>query len=194
MLLQTTEAQKVYERYINRLKRSVSSLPDEMQQDIRNEISNHIFDSMESSKKDTELDRLLDAIDRLGDPEVFLKPMIADYQVEYATATFKPLDVFRAIIENLGAGFARSLKFSVFGILYLTLFTFAILFVCKIFLPHNTGLFYSENGFQAFGIIAGTKGANEVLGYWLMPIAMAGCVLDYLLITLIMKITAKRRR
>lgn len=193
MLLQTTEAQKVFERYINRLKRSVSTLPQDMQTDIRNEITNHIFDSMESSEKDTELDRLLDAIDRLGDPGKFLKPMIADYQVEHATATFKPLDVSRAVIENFGAGFARSLKFSVFAILYMTLFMFAILFVSKIFFPQNTGLFYRGNNFQAFGIIAGVDGTNEVLGYWLMPLSFAGFVLDYLLITLIMKLTAKKR-
>ena len=75
----TPEAQKVFQQYISRLDLSVRKLPEDMQKDLRAEITGHILDSMEASQKETELDRLLDATERLGDPDKFLKPMIADY-------------------------------------------------------------------------------------------------------------------
>jgi len=194
MQFKTPEAKKVFDRYIRRLESSVSKLPVNMQTDLRNEITGHIFDSVNASDKETELDQLLDALERLGDPEKFMKPMIADYEVAYATTTFNPADVFRAVIRNLGAGVERTLKYSLFFILYLTLFAFAIIFVAKIFFPGYTGLFYDHDQFKAFGVFISGGEYKEILGYWLLPLSLGALVLDYLLITLLMKVTGKRKK
>lgn len=195
MLLKTAEAQKVLDRYIKKLDFSVNKLPAEMQSDIRNEILGHIVDSISASRKETELDQLLDAIDRLGDPGKFMKPMIADYEAEYATKTFNPAHIFRAMTRNIGAGLGRTIKFSVFFVLYTTLLSFAFIFLAKIFVPEHTGLFYSGNEFSGFGLIYGNeKQKVELLGYWLLPLSLIGFVLDYLLITAIMKLTIKKRK
>lgn len=195
MQFKTKEAGKVFAQYIRRLERSISKLPSEMQTDIQNEISGHILDSMEHSKGELELDKLLDAIERLGNPEKFMKPMIADYEAVYATSTFQPVHILRAMVRNLGAGFERTVKYSVFFILYSTLFSFAILFLGKIFFPGNTGLFINNNGgFKAFGIFSPVLGDVELLGYWLLPMSLIGLVMDYFLITFIMKLMVKRKK
>jgi hypothetical protein len=194
MELKTIEAQKVFEQYLRTLDDAVTRLPLSMQKDLRAEISLHIIDSMQASKKGTELDRLRDALDRLGDPDNYLKPMIADYAVEFATSTFQPYHVFRAIVQNIGIGIERTLRSSFFFLLYLTLFLFVFLFVSKIIFPSHTGLFFQNGEFHAFGFVSNPQEDSEQLGGWLFPLAILGFSLDYLLITLLMKLTRKRRK
>ena len=194
MELKTIEAQNVFEQYLRTLDDAIKRLPLSMQKDLRAEISLHIIDSMQASKKETELDRLRDALDRLGDPENYMKPMIADYAVEFATSTFQPYHVFLAIVQNIGMGIERTLRSSFFFLLYLTLFLFVFLFVSKIVFPSHTGLFFQNGGFHAFGCLSNPQGDSEQLGGWLFPLVILGFSLDYLLITLLMKLTRKRRK
>lgn len=193
MHFNTQEAEKVFRQYTGRLSNATRGLPEEMRNDLTTEITGHLLESMSASDKTGELDKLLDAIDRLGDPEKFLRPMIADYHTENAVQTFKPRDVFYALIKNIGAGTARTIKFSVFFVLYLFLFSFAILFFGKIFLPAHTGLFVVNGQFKGFGLMFPTPGQTEVLGYWMLPVSIAGFVVSYLLITLVMRLTVKRK-
>jgi len=194
MQFTTPEAQKVFKQYLKRLEQSVSRLPESMQQDLVKEITGHILDSMNASQKETELDQLLDATARLGEPAKFLKPMIADYETEYATSTFNPVHVFRAMVNNIGAGFLRTVRFGVFFLLYFTLFTFAFLFISKIFFPDQTGLFFQNGTFYGFGVIFSAGNGTEVLGYWILPLSLLGLVLDYLLITFLLKLTVIKRK
>lgn len=194
MELNTVEAQKVLEQYLRKLDGAVRRLPASMQKDIRDEISIHILDSMHASKRETELDRVLEALERLGDPEKYMKPMIADYEVEFATSTFKPNHVFLAMMDNIGAGVERTLRYSIFFLLYLTLFSFVFLFLAKILFSHNTGLFFQNGEFYSFGFISTPDEYSEQLGVWLFPLSVVGFSIDYLLITLLMKFTRKRRR
>ena len=98
------------------------------------------------------------------------------------------------MVKNIGAGVERTLKYSIFFILYTTLIAFVILFFAKIFFPHDTGLFYSNNQFKAFGVYTSAGAYKELLGYWILPLLVVGSVADYLLITLLMKLTAKKKK
>lgn len=194
MTLSSDEARKVLDHYLRKLDRSVRTLPDAMQTDLRDEITSHIAESMEASTKATELDRLLDALDRLGDPEKFMRPMIADYRVEIATSTFNPRHMLRALAANLGAGVVRTFRYTLFSLLYLTLFSFVIMLIAKAIFPAHTGLFVVDQEFKAFGVVSDTQNLTEVLGLWLYPILIAACFVEYMAISLLMKVTRIRSR
>jgi hypothetical protein len=193
MIVETKEAFSVLEKYLRRLDRATKNLPEEIRKDLRTEISVHIADSIASSAEATELERLLDAIERLGDPEIFLRPMIADYTVEIASSTFSPRDLLRALAVNIGAGLKRTVQYTFFSFLYLTLFLFVILFIAKVFFPLYTGLFYFNGEFQGFGFNAQGDQYTEVLGFWFLPIITIAFIAEYLFLGLLMKIFRNRR-
>ena len=87
-------SQKIYADYIKRINRTTSVLAKDDQQDVLMEFNSHIYEGMARKSNGSEVDHLLDVLEKLGAPEEVLKPLIAQKKLEQATRSFNPVDVF----------------------------------------------------------------------------------------------------
>lgn len=187
-IFKTAPAQHIYRDYMTRIERCLRGVSSDIANELLMEYQSHIFEATRNSREEEEFTRLTAVIQQLGIPEEFLKPVIAGKTLEKATKTFNPVDVFRALVLNIRNG----VIFTVFGLLYLFLFSFLFLVVAKIFFPNHTGLFYDENGFRSFGFFVHSEGTTEMLGLWLIPLSLLTASVLYLLITLLLRLTKKK--
>lgn len=129
----------------------------------------------------------MDILEKLGRPEAFLKPLVAEKKLDEATKTFNPLQVLKALILNIGNG----VSYVVFAILYLLLFGFLFLIIAKIADPQNVGFFYRPDDIFILGYYR-TDEVNhyqyEQLGNWFIPVMLLLTVIFYMLITLLLRI------
>ncbi len=180
-------AQKLYENYINSLKRFTSVLSEEDANDLIMEFNSHIYEGLQNSESEDETENIISILEKLGDPAETLKPLIAGKKLRQATKTFNPKHIGQAIALNV----KNSFVFGVFGLLYFCLFVFLLLIPAKLIWPSRTGLFLMDGEFKIFGIITATNDYTEILGFWLIPIVLAVSAIIYLFITLLMRLWRK---
>lgn len=179
-------SKRVYKDYMNRVRKATKSLSKKNQDDIYMEFNSHIFEAIQHKNEANEIDVLLDILEKLGIPEVVLKPLIADKKLEQATKTFNPIHVFKALVLN----FTNGISYIIFLFLYLLLFGFIFLIFAKIANPSEVGLFYKDSSFLVLGLSDNTNqvGIKEILGNWFIPVMLLAIVFFYLLITLLLKL------
>ncbi len=184
-------SQKIYNDYINSIKKATKLLSDKDRREVLMEFNSHIYENMQKQSSKTEFETLSDTIRKLGNPKEVLHPLIADKSLEKATKTFHPVDILRALILNIKNG----VRYIVFSLLYLLLGSFVFLIFAKIFRPANVGLFTKNEQFKAFGISSHANDYQEILGYWFIPLMLLLIVVFYLSITLLLRLkksTSKR--
>jgi uncharacterized membrane protein len=178
-------AQRLYSSYLQRAERQLAVLSPTDREDALMEINSHIYESTAGISADRQANELLNVLEKLGEPEMYLKPLIGQKKLDEATRTFSPKAVYQAIKFNLKRGFI----FPLFALLYLFLSAFVVLIVLKIIAPGKTGLFCQANEPFAFGFVSHSDGLTEVLGWWFLPMALATAAVFYLLITLLLRLT-----
>ena len=183
----TSSAQRIYNDYMKRVENNSTALSKDDKAELLMEFNSHIYEGTLNSTPENEVEVLLNVIGRLGSPEEILKPLVARKKLYQALHSFNPTHIFQAISLNLKNG----LVYSVFGFLYIMLFSFVIIIAAKLITPQNTGLFYTGNSFRGFGFISETAGTTEVLGYWIVPLAAITALLFYLTITLLLRFIHK---
>jgi hypothetical protein len=174
-------AQRIYDDYIKRINRSVASLSKADQQDIQLEFNSHIYESMLGSTLETEVDSLLDVLQKLGAPEEVLIQLVADKKLEQATRTFNPAHIFKALALNVSNG----ISYTIFIILYLILGVGVFSVGAKIFYPDKVGFYVYEKGWS-IGI--GENSGTEVLGNWFIPVMLGVLLVLYILTTLMLRL------
>jgi uncharacterized membrane protein len=194
MNFSSENANKIYNSYFKRVEKVLHGMDKNGREDLTMELKSHIFESMASSVHADEITTLLSALEKLGEPEIYLKPVAAERKLRQATKTFKPKYIASAIISNIGNGLFNTIRSVTFGILYIVGFSFLLTIFAKIVSPNKTGLFVGESGTVSFGIISNTEGSKEILGYWIIPICIATVAILYLIITLLLRLTIKRRK
>lgn len=185
--LTSTTAQRIYNDYLKRVEKCIAILSKEDKKEMLMEINSHIFEGMQRFSDNNETDNLLTVLEKLGVPEEFLKPVIADKKTAQAVRTFNPKYVLQALLLN----FKNGIKYSVFALLYLLLFVFVFFIGAKLIFPTKTGLFYLDEKFQGFGFLKNADSMNEILGFWFIPLAILSTIIFYLLITLLLRFTKK---
>lgn len=187
---QDNNSRRIYLEYMKRVQRVVKGLSGDGQQEILMEINSHIYESVVAEAGEvgrTELERLLDSLEKLGQPEVFLKPMVADKKMEEASRTFNPLKIMKALVLNIGNG----LSYIVFAVLYILLSGFLFLIIAKIIDPVHVGLFYKPGDLFVLGRYhaSGISYAEyEQLGNWFVPVMLFAALLFYIIITLLLRL------
>lgn len=179
-------AERIYASYIKRVKNATKNLNQESQTETLLEINSHIYEALVHSGKN-ELDDLLNILESLGEPEIFLKELVAEKQLEEATRSFNPVKIIRALLLNITNG----ISYFIFLILYLSLFSFVFLIVAKIVDPSGVGLFYKSNDFFVLGKVSDLHTnyeQYEQLGNWFIPLMIAAILLFYTLITFLLKL------
>jgi hypothetical protein len=180
--------QHIYSDYFKRVEKNLKPLSEKDKAEFLMEINSHIFEAMHSFSEENESENLLNVLNKLGDPEDYLKIVVADKKLNEAVRTFNPRTVFQALVLNC----KRGVIYSLFAVMYLLLFTFVFLIIAKIIWPANTGLFYMNKQFHSLGFISNGPELDEVLGFWFIPLVSLVAVLFYLLITLLFRLTKKK--
>jgi hypothetical protein len=182
-------AQRIYEDYIKRINRTIASLSKADQQDIQLEFNSHIYESMQGSTLESEIDSLLDVLQKLGAPEEVLIQLVADKKLEQATRTFNPAHIFKALALNISNG----VSYTIFIILYLILGIGVFSVGAKIFYPDKVGFYVYEKGWS-IGI--GENSGTEVLGNWFIPVMLGVLLVLYILTTLMLRLirTVKKKK
>jgi hypothetical protein len=182
-------AQRIYDDYIKRTNRSISTLSKADQQDILLEFNSHIYESMQGSSLESEIDSLLDVLQKLGAPEEVLPQLVADKKMDQATRTFNPAHIFKALALNISNG----ISYTIFIILYLILGIGVFSIGAKIFYPDKVGFYLHDKGWS-IGI--GENSGTEVLGNWYIPVMLGAMLVLYILITLMLKLirTLKKKK
>jgi len=176
--------ERVYNNYLKRIGHAVKTLPSAEREDVLMEFNSHIYEGLQRKTAGNEMDCLLDVIDKLGEPEKVLQPLVADKKMDQAVKSFNPIHVFKALALNIGNG----ISYIIFAFLYLMLSSFVFLVFAKIVYPSQVGMYFLDEKFQVIGMAQDNVGYSEVLGYWFIPVMIGAAVFFYLLITLLMKL------
>lgn len=181
-------ASRIYKDYISRVQLSTKILSPENREEILMEINSHIYESFNGTiDGQNDVEKLLNILEKIGKPEVFLKELVAEKKLEESTKSFNPISIFKALILNLGNGFSYILFF----ILYLSLFSFVFLIFAKLFDSKNIGLFYKANEFFILGKLSLANENHqqyEHLGNWFIPAMIIITVIFYFILTLLLKL------
>ncbi len=178
------EVAAIWDRFFNRISAICRPLPNHHRQEIMLELQDHLFESFARQPGDSEATRLEQAITKIGDPEEFVKPMVADHQLANAGRTMNPRSVFLGLQFNMARGTKAVLTSLLFGLGYLLSLAFLLVAIGKPFSPESIGLFAHTGGGYSLGIFdQPPQGATELVGYWIIPIGIAVSVVSYWVLT-----------
>ncbi|MCU0467225.1 MAG: DUF1700 domain-containing protein [Arcicella sp.] len=183
-----TDTQRIYNDYINRSKRAIKILAPEDQEDCLMEINSYIYEYIQNNPQEQELTAMLNILERLGDPEITLKEVVATKKIDQAVRTFNIKHLMQALLLNLRNGVVYIILFLMvlFGV------CFPVLIVLKLIYPEKTGLYIGEHTFF-FGIATSKEGVSEVLGNWFIPVVILLSVLFYFIIIFLLKLVKTKK-
>ncbi|RFM33463.1 hypothetical protein [Chitinophaga silvisoli] len=181
-------SQRVYNSYIARCKRVVKILSVQDQEECLMEVNSYIYEYINDHHED-EMTGLLNILDRLGDPEITLREVVASKKIDQAIKTYNIKYLFQALFLNLRNGVAYILL----AFMTVLLVTFPVLIVMKLITPSKTGIWVGPHTFF-LGIISGKPdGIREIAGNYFIPIVIVLSILLYLLIITILKAIRKKK-
>ena len=170
------ESEKLLEEYLQELRGVLKPLPEKERDEIILEIKGHIQERIaQSSQAEGDTEVLKNALFRLGKPEEYAFEFVTDYLLSKGIERKKALMIFQGLLRwgcNTLVGFFYSLFFFVS---YLISAGFVIIGIIKPIFPESVGFFLTEGRFEGFGYMSGITqkpGVQEVLGYWVIPLAL----------------------
>lgn len=103
--IQGDVAKKIWNNFERELSHKLKPLPKEEVDDIRLEILSHLYESALNAPGESEEIRLVNAIERLGAPDEYLTPLVADILLMQKTIKGHPLAIGRSLLNNAHKGF-----------------------------------------------------------------------------------------
>jgi uncharacterized membrane protein len=179
-----TITKKIWNQYDQRLQHILRRTDKEEKKELLLEIKSHLLESFNQDPAESEEEKLLNAIDRLGEPEIFLRPLIADRYMTRASRTLSPKDVARGLYFSLFTGFKKAVISSLLGLGYILVFILALMALLKPFFPNHVGVLLFNDGTITAGLGINSSGVKtDYLGYWVIPISAALAFLIYIGLT-----------
>ena len=181
--------QRVYQNYINRCRRVVEILSAEDQEDCLMEVNSYIYEYTQNHQNDSEMIPLLNILERMGDPEITLKEIVAGKKIDQAVKTFNLKHLVQALFLNLKNG----IVYVILAFMTLLLVSFPILIVMEILYPQETGLHVGGRTF-IFGITnQREEGVSEVLGDGFIPVVIVLGIAFYFIIIFLLKLIKNKK-
>lgn len=175
-------AARAWHSYFAELDRLLANVGEGDRAELRADLETHLMDSF-AGGVGSEADRLASAIRRLGRPADYLRPIIAEQLLEQGTRSYAPAPIARGLYHSLKLGSTRAVVAAGFALGYMMLAIFALIAVLKPVWGDHVGLFREPDGSMSFGIVANATGADELLGLWIIPIALLLTALLYIILT-----------
>lgn len=180
---------RIWSGYFRRIDKITRRMEETQKKELILEIKGHLFESMSESGSRKEPEALLDALDRMGEPEVFLRLMMADKYVTRATKTLSPRAVARVLYYTLFRGFKWASISFLFFLGYFLLLLCGVMALFKPLFPRNVGVFMTHRGGPVIGIIGNSANVKtDILGYWVIPLGLILAALLYFGLTKLLKI------
>ena len=175
-------AARAWRDYFVEVDRLLVSISAADRVELRTNLETHLVDSF-AERDGSEADRLASALRHLGRPADYLRPLIAEQLLEQGTRSYAPAAIARGLYHSLKLGSTRSVVAAWFALGYMMLAIFALMALLKPVWGDHVGLFRQPDGRVSFGIVANADGASELLGLWIIPIALLLTGLLYLILT-----------
>ena len=185
-------SKKIWTQYFRRVKYFTRGLPHKQNGDLQLEIQDHLYESFKNEIGDSEADRLINAIENIGDPEEYIKPMVTDIFLSTASKTLNPKTIVKGLFSYLTQSTKNFLVSLFFFMGYGMVIMLGFISIFKVFFPDNVGFFLSETGFPSIGIIGNNTDVQaDILGYWIIPVAAVLSIFLYYLLTKKLRILKK---
>jgi uncharacterized membrane protein len=166
--------------YLSALERALRPLPMEESQAIVSEIESHLADRAAQGA-------LAAAISALGAPEFLALTYLEDRALIRALANPVPFNLLLRVLTRSGRNLLAVTEGFIALIFYVVALAFALMAILKPITPQNVG-FWTGGGGIDFGAIFGAPiHGDERLGYWIIPVAIAGAVWAYMAATLLLR-------
>lgn len=159
--------------YLRRLGWALSPLPSDDREAILAETEAHLLERL--AQGDVALTAALQAF---GPADEYARAFIEEYRLVGAISAPTPMPMLREALSLAGRSVVGFLGALFFLMLYLLELTLLLVAVVKPILPQQTGLFVGPDTF-ALAVLdeASAAAAAELLGYWLIPLALIGALL-----------------
>lgn len=193
-LFKDTNAETLWDNYFSRVSKQLIPLGRAEAEEITAEIKSHLWQGFEEMYNGDEVNALLSAIEKLGEPEDFLRRSVAEILIESGTRRFSVISIMKGLIINIGTGLKNLILSFMFFIGYLFVFAFGLLSFVKIIYPENVGFYIWDNGRVVAGFISDADFADELLGYWIIPLMLILSVLLYVLLTRLLRLVLSGRK
>ena len=167
-------AEKIWAQYFRRLDRQIRPLDEVQRRELTIEIKSHLLESFRGETTGSEAERLLNALDRLGEPESFIGPMRSDRLLTKAAKSMKPKDVLKGLYYHLAGGTRKLFLGLLFVLGYILDIGLVLMAVAKVIIPSHVGLLLFNDGHGVFGMALDVTGLkSDVFGYGIIPICLA---------------------
>jgi uncharacterized membrane protein len=164
--------------YLRRLRAGLAPLPEGEREEIVRETAAHLLDRVGPDGAAASPER---ALAELGEPEAYAARFVSNYRISSALASGSPVALASQVLRLLGTSAWAFCGGTAVLIVYAFAFAMLVVAVAKPIVPSQAGLFLGPKfGDFSLGIMdpASRVGAREVLGYWLIPLALiAGALL-----------------
>jgi len=171
----TTETEQEIDAYVRRLLWALQALPHDDRLNIASEIHGHLAEYATRGA-----DAFERALARMGSPDALARSYVEEFELAGAVNRASPVTLLLNIL-NRGT---RSILAFIVGLVALSLYgvaaACALVAVAKFISPANVGAWKGEH-FAGAGIMdVPPAGAHELLGYWIVPVALVIALLCFL--------------
>ena len=111
-------AQKVWDHFDRELKHKLKPLPQAAREDVRLEILSHLYESTQRDEGQSEADKIINAIHRLGAPDEYLTPLISDILQAQEVSKGYPQAILNTLISQTKMGLLHFVATLAFGFGY----------------------------------------------------------------------------
>lgn len=177
------------EDWLRRLKWALASIPSPEREDIVDEARAHIADRIEAGAT------IPDALAGFGEPEAYARGFVDEMELSGLLARPRLPGLLAAIARRAHQSLVALLAFFTVLILGGTGIGFVLVAVWEVFDPEHVGFWVGPDDFN-FGVIDNPGAANELLGPWLIPVALVLAAICWLLVRMVLISAARaiRRR
>lgn len=165
------------ESYLDRVRTALHGLPERQVDDIMRELRAHAIELAEGRGVEA-------ALASLGDPVDLAKAYQAESQIIRAECSSSTLQIFLGLRHAGRTRAGRFLATVLYAIGYVNVVTLWLAAADKLLFPSRTGLWYVQGDWKSLALRTNDSpppGAQELLGWWLIPVAIfAGWLLRYL--------------
>jgi len=143
--IKSETSKKLWCNFERELNHKLKPLPVCEKDDIKMEILSHLYESALNDSAETEEKRIINAIDRLGEPDLYLTPLIADILHAQRVAKGHPKAILKSLLEITQQSLLHLSLTAIFGFGYFISFIIFIMGIMHIFSP-EVGIWLDNNG------------------------------------------------
>ena len=184
--------------YLKRLRWALSQLPAEDREEIVTEARAHFAERMAQGTGFGEVSAAF------GDPETYARRFLENYEITLSLSSGSPLRMMGTAIKAIGRGVGSFFAVTGLIVLYLTAVTFVVVAILKPIMPEHVGFWLGDDLFLlgivsdrivgGMGLVGETAGAEERLGYWIIPLSLVAGAVVYLMSNWFLRLFLKSMR